>query len=108
MSIRWVVDVDHPAGYPVEMTTEEQAAFDAEQTAAVPRTAADTLSAANHETIHGKLKTALTDIQAGVDAIEAGTRFQGLTAPERTFLKRLARVELGLIRLELRALESSD
>ncbi len=105
MSIRWVVDTEHPAGYPVEMTAAEQALFDADQAAGATASAAHESRLANEKTmtasLTGKMQNAL-DLATKLDANTA------TPAEQRAALALSLRGLVRLTRVTLDVLDQAD
>lgn len=72
------------------------------------REAAAETHTANEATVRDRLEAALPQLKAGTDALQAGTLFQAASAQERAYLRLLGRTVAGLVKLELRELDSAD
>ncbi len=102
MSVRWVVDAEHPAGHAVEMTAEEQAQHDAEQAANLTVTAAHNGRLANERT----MTTSLTGRMQ--DALDLAAKLDSNTATPGEQRAALALSLRGLVRLTRVTLDVLD
>jgi hypothetical protein len=98
----WRTDPEHPDGYEVPYTAEEEAQADLDERAAVADRAARDTADANDRTVRDRLDTALANLEA------ANANWATLTAAQKDAATRSAvRASAGLIRLQLRRLDAA-
>lgn len=99
---RWEISPDFPQGYAVPFTAEEEAQYEADQTAGAIETAARETEETNARTIRERLANALANLET------AYSNWAALTAAQKDAAIKLdVRTTAGLVRLYLRDLESA-
>ena len=102
MGARWVIDDEHPGGYLVELTAEEEAAFAAEREAAATASAAFAERVANAAAISTAIRDRMSGIRQARTAIGNGNLFAGLSVNEKAVIDGLLEDDLYLARIALR------
>lgn len=105
-----VADCETGLVEPVDLTAEQEAELAAFRASAQAVQAERDAADENEAQIRQKLEAARTRLETDVAAMTATppTLFASLTANERRYLATLGRVELGLIRLQLRRLDAAE
>jgi cytochrome c1 len=106
MSDRWVVDPDHPSGYLVPMTPDEQAWCDTNQAAGLAAMQRDAAAATVRASITSGLVASIDKLTTSRAALAGGTIFATLTQSERATLDAILRANLQLARLALSSFDT--
>lgn len=100
MSVRWVVDEQHPDGYAVAMTAEEESELLAYRTAAAAEQAEDDAEASAVSTLRDRISGAIDTLE------QAWANWATLTDAQKDAAQKLnVRVTVALGRLAVRRLD---
>lgn len=105
MSVRWVVDLDHPDGHAVEMTAAEQKQHDADQTAGEEAAAITDANVANERMMSERLTSRMASALTMAAALDANT---ATAAQQRAALADCLRGIVRLTRITLDELDQAD
>src|SRR4051794_28020678 len=101
MPDRWIIDPEHPDGYLVPMTAEEEQQLADDRAAGEAREQAADRDAGNEHTTRDRLDQTLAQLEA------ANQNWATLTPAQKDQAARLSvRANAGLVRLLLRQLEA--
>lgn len=103
---KWVVDADHPSGYLVPMTSDEQSQYDARQVSGLAAIQRDTAAATGRSSITTGLSASIDKLTASRSALAGGTIFATLTQSEKATLDAILRTNLQLARLAISSFDT--
>ncbi|MCR4340958.1 MAG: hypothetical protein NUW01_13845 [Gemmatimonadaceae bacterium] len=103
-----ITDPDVEAERMVTLTVAENTQAGTDESTAATVAAATAVVDANEKTIRDAINARLAGLRAARDAIAAGTIFASLTVNERKVIDALVRDDIGIARLLLRKLDSTD